>query len=114
MSSSESSEQSMIELVLSEDSEFPTVQCLPGPRVVLTMNVTADIRKVIAFCRDDLLAALNWTIFNMYQGEQVSARVFQRDPHGNAMSIFTDPCEVFGSDSFVRPQNFERLENFSG
>lgn len=69
----------MIELILSENSEFPTVQCLPGPRIVLTMNVTADITKVLKFCREDLLRAINWAIFNMYQGDVAPARVYHRD-----------------------------------
>lgn len=104
----------LIELVLSEDSEFPTVACLPGPRIVLTMHLTADIKKVLQFCRDDLQKAISWALFNMYQGDNAQARVYHRDIYGQAMSIFTDPCELFGSDAFVRPQNLERLENFSG
>jgi len=104
----------MIELVLSENCEFPTVECLPGPRIVLTMHVTAEITKVLKFCRDDLLQAINWAVFSMYQGDNAPARVYQRDVYGQAMSIFTDPCALFGSDAFVRPKNLERLENFSG
>lgn len=78
------------------------------------MNVTADIAKVLKFCRDELLQAINWSFFNMYQGENAPARIYHRDVYGEAMSIFTDPCELFGSDAFVRPKNLERLENFSG
>jgi hypothetical protein len=104
----------VIELVLSEKCEYPTVACLPGPRIVLTMNVTAEISKVLQFCRDDLQRAITWAMFNMYQGENVPARVYHRDIHGEAMSIFVDPCELFGSDAFVRPKNLERLQNFSG
>ena len=104
----------MIELVLSESCEFPTVTCLPGPRIVLTMNVTAEMSKVLKFCRDDLLNAINWAIFSMYQVDAAPARVYHRDVYGEAMSVFTDPCALFGSDAFVRPQNLERFENFSG
>ena len=78
------------------------------------MNVTADINKVLKFCRDDLLRAVNWALFNMYQCDTAPARVYHRDVYGSAMSVLTDPCELFGSDAFVRPQNFERLENLSG
>jgi len=78
------------------------------------MNVTADMSKVLQFCRDDLLKAVNWAVFEMYQGNTAPARVFQRDVYGEAMSIFTDPCALFGLDAFVRPQNLKRLENFSG
>ena len=104
----------MIELVLSEDCEYPTVACLPGPRIALTMNVNADIAKVLKFCRDDLINAMNWALFTMYQGDNAPARIYHRDVYGEAMSIFTDPCELFGLDAFVRPQNLKRLENFSG
>jgi len=104
----------MIELVLSDSSEYPMVTCLPGPRIVLTMNVTADISKVLQFCRDDLQKAITWALYSMYQGDSAPARVYHRDIYGEAMSIFTDPCELFGLNAFVRPQNFERLENFSG
>ena len=78
------------------------------------MHLTADMPKVLKFCRDDLLEAMNWALFDMYQAGTAPARVFHRDIYGQAMSIFTDPCVLFGSDAFVRPQNFERLENFSG
>jgi len=104
----------MIELVLSENCEFPIVNCLPGPRIVLTMSLTSDITKVLQFCRDDLLKAINWAFFSMYQGANVPGRIYHRDVYGSAMSILTDPCELFGSDAFVRPQNLERLKNFSG
>jgi hypothetical protein len=78
------------------------------------MNDTADMSKVLQFCRDDLLKAVNRAVFEMYQGNTAPARVFQRDVYGEAMSIFTDPCALFGLDAFVRPQNLKRLENFSG
>ena len=102
----------MIELVLSDTSECPSVQCLPGPRIILTMNMSDDINTVLRFCRDDLLRALNWAVFNIYQGEQSPARVYQRNVDGSAMSIMTDPCEIFGLDAFVRPQNLEGFQNF--
>lgn len=104
----------MIELVLSADCEYPTVGCLPGPRIVLTMNVTANISKVLKFCRDDLLDAITWAMFSMYQGDNAPARIYHRDVYGEAMSILADPCELFGSDAFVRPKNLERFQNFSG
>ena len=78
------------------------------------MNVTAEMSKVLKFCRDDLLNAINWAIFSMYQVDAAPARVYHRDVYGEAMSVFTDPCALFGSDAFVRPQNLERFENFSG
>lgn len=104
----------MFELVLSEESDCPTVQCLPGPRIILTMNLSDDINNVLKFCRDDLIKAMNWALFNLYQGDQAPARVYHRDVYGSAMSIMTDPCEIFGLDAFVRPQNLERFKNFSG
>ena len=78
------------------------------------MNMTDDITTVLRFCKDDLIKAMNWAVFNIYQGEQSPARVYHRDVYGSAMSIMTDPCEIFGLDAFVRPQNLQSFKNLSG
>lgn len=78
------------------------------------MNLSDDINAVLKFCRADLIQAITWAVFEIYQGDDAPARVYHRDVYGSAMSIMTDPCEIYGLDAFVRPQNLERFKNLSG
>lgn len=102
----------VIELVLSEECLVPTVQCFTGPKIKITMNVEDDMRKVLAFLHAELAEAMKWAVNSLYSDTQAPARIYVRDVQGNAMSVMTDPCQVFGLNALVRTDDFQRFENF--
>ena len=78
------------------------------------MNVQDDVRKVLAFVQQDLMNAIKWAITSLYSDGSAPDRVYMRDAQGTAMSILSDPCQAFGLNALIRPNDFQRLENFGG
>ena len=74
------------------------------------MNVHDDIAQVLAFIQEELSAAVQWAITSMYADEDSPDRIYMRDVNGLAMSILSDPCQAFGLNAIIRPENFQRLK----
>lgn len=102
----------MIELVLSEDCEVPSVQCFIGPRITVTMNVRDDMRRVLAFLQPELMEAMKWAITTLYASDNAPDRIYMRDPQGDAMSVLVDPCKTLGLNAVVGSDNLQRFKNF--
>ena len=73
--------------------------------------VQDDIAQVLAFVKEDLINAVQWAITSMYADEDSPDRIYMRDINGSAMSILSDPCQAFGLNTIIRPENFQRLKN---
>lgn len=104
----------MIEIQISEGVAQPQVERLDGPRVRLTVDASQEFAESLKSCQEQLLAAIEWAMLSLYSENAAPGRVFVRNPESHTMSVMFDPCASFGLEAIIRPQDFERLEDFSG
>ena len=102
----------MIEIQISEGVSQPQVERLDGPRVRLTVNASHELADSLQACQQQLMDAIEWALLSLYGENAAPGRVFVRNPESHTMSVMFDPCASFGLEAIIRPQDFERLEDF--
>lgn len=92
----------VLEIVLRDDDVVPTVELLDGPRVRLTMSASETINDGIAYCRQQLIDAVETGLRHLHENSEAPGRVFIRDAEGNEVIATVDPCSNYGSEAIVR------------
>ena len=93
----------MLELVLRDGHDTPSVERLDGPRVRLTFSQHESLESAMLRCRDDLFQAIEWALTSLYNNEEAPTRVFVRDANGQEMLMTSDPCAAYGLQAIIRP-----------
>jgi hypothetical protein len=94
--------ETLLELVLTDESVTPKVELLEGPRVRLTMSASENLVHGIEFCRADLAKAVETALRQLHNDEAAPARIFVRDAQGSQVIATSDPCTIYGSQAIVR------------
>ena len=94
--------ETLLELVLTDESVTPKVELLEGPRVRLTMSASENLVHGIEFCRADLAKAVETALRQLHNDEAAPARIFVRDVQGSQVIATSDPCTIYGSQAIVR------------